>query len=184
MTEQETLQRAAVRLGLTVSAKFVPFSQSRSKDQKDCNLNWKVTLQRNGRDIITTDYSAGQGHCPSYKSPPKFSTGKVDQYLQRRRITDECENGKKSRLTGSGSRFALGGAPILPDECDVIYALVSDSDVLNYSGFADWCDSLGYDSDSVRARATYDDCLSIALNVKQAFTASEWESLVESCQGY
>jgi hypothetical protein len=184
VTEQETLQRAAVRLGLSVTAKFVPFSQSRNREQKDCILNWKVTLQRNGRDIMTTDYSAGQGHCHSYKNPPKFENGTIDKYLQRKRIADECENGKTSRLTEHGSRFHVGGAAILPDECDVIYSLVLDSDVLNYSGFEQWADNFGYDSDSRAAMAIYQDCLDIALVVKQAFIAQEWESLEAACQDY
>jgi hypothetical protein len=191
MTKPTKLHEIAAQLKLDVSAEFVPFSRSRYAKPRDGqqepwkSLNWKVTLKRDGRSIMTTDYSAGIGHCPASKNPPKFETsGKVDPYLQRMRITDEIENGKTSRLTHSGSRFALGGAPILPDECDVIHSLVIDADVLNYTNFEDWAENFGYDSDSIKARATYDDCLSIALNLKNAFTSQEFEALQNACQDY
>ena len=54
---------------ITVESVFVPFSQSRSKDQDTPNLNWKVTVKRDGRDVLTTDYSAGLAHAPGYNAP-------------------------------------------------------------------------------------------------------------------
>lgn len=54
---------------ITVESVFVPFSQSRSKDQETPNLNWLVTVKRDGRDVLTTEYSAGLAHCPGYNAP-------------------------------------------------------------------------------------------------------------------
>src|SRR5690606_27827140 len=45
--------------GLTVAAVFVPWSQSRNKGERSPSLNWRVTLQCKGRDVLTCDYSAG-----------------------------------------------------------------------------------------------------------------------------
>lgn len=62
-------------LKLTVEARFVPFSQSRNKAEKHKTLNWVVTVKRDGRDVLSTDYSAGAAHCPSYgatKAPATF----------------------------------------------------------------------------------------------------------------
>lgn len=73
MTDHKTKPAAALAaLGLTVESVFVPFSQSRNKAEKSPSLNWRVTVKRNGRDVLTTDYSAGMGHCPGYKvsAPP------------------------------------------------------------------------------------------------------------------
>lgn len=67
--------QAIESLGLTVESVFVPFSQSRNKDEKNPSLNWKVTIKRNGRDVLVTDYMAGMGHCPNYgadKAPVTF----------------------------------------------------------------------------------------------------------------
>lgn len=65
------LETAMERHGITVRAAFVPFSQSRNAkpDPKpgDLSLNWKVTLLKDGREVLTTDYQAGIGHAPSYK---------------------------------------------------------------------------------------------------------------------
>lgn len=70
MTTQETLSPAdaIAALGLTVESVFVPFSQSRNKAEGSKTLNWVVTVKRNGRDVIKTDYSAGIAHCPGYKA--------------------------------------------------------------------------------------------------------------------
>ena len=53
-------------LKLTVAAVFVPFSQSRNKAEKSPSLNWRVTVKRDGRDVLTTDYMAGIAYCPGY----------------------------------------------------------------------------------------------------------------------
>jgi hypothetical protein len=186
LTEQETLQRAAARLNLTVKAQFVPFSVSRSKDQKDKNLNWKVTLQRDGRDIIETDYSAGQGHCPSYKSPPKFSSGAVDKWKHRKQIDMECETGKRCKFQyeSAQSLSPISSQPIVPDECSVIYALVMDSDVLNYSSFEQWAGDFGYDTDSRQAEKIYQDCLAIALKLRAGLGEQALSELAAACQDY
>lgn len=76
MTEQATITPAdaIAALGLTVEAVFIPFSLSRNKGEKHRTLNWRVTLKRNGREIMTTDYSAGEGHCPASatEAPPTY----------------------------------------------------------------------------------------------------------------
>lgn len=184
MSKPTKLHEVAARHKLGVTAVFIPFSQSRNKDSDMMNLNWKVTLTCNGRSVVTTNYSAGQAHCPAYENPPKLSNGAIDKYLQRKRITDECQNGKVSKLTEHGSRFAIGGAPILPDECDVIYALVSDSDVLNYCSFEQWASDFGYDEDSRKAKSIYDDCMSIALNLRGGLGDSVMSELQLACQEY
>ena len=67
MTEKETqITDTAAKLGLTMTADFVPWSLSRNAGEKDPSLNWKITLHKDGRPFLTTDYMAGSGHCPSY----------------------------------------------------------------------------------------------------------------------
>jgi hypothetical protein len=68
------LETAIENHGITIKSEFVPFSKSRNASRADNNgkpwksLNWKVTLQRGGRDILTTDYGAGVAHCPGYQA--------------------------------------------------------------------------------------------------------------------
>lgn len=48
-------------------------------------------------------------------------------------------------------------APILPSAADVVNSCLMDSDACSMS-FAQWCDELGYDTDSRQALKTYEAC--------------------------
>lgn len=73
--EKQEIQAVIESLGLSVESEFVPWSKSRNKDEDHPSLNWKVTVKRDGHDVLTTDYSAGMAHCPGYgakKAPSTF----------------------------------------------------------------------------------------------------------------
>lgn len=92
---------AIAALGLTIDCVFVPFSQSRNRAEKTPNLNWVVTVKRNGRDVLTTDYSAGMGHCPGYKA------GRVPTAFQPHDY--KTHDGKPYKGTTSAYRKATPG---------------------------------------------------------------------------
>ena len=75
-TEQKAAIAATLEsLKLSAEAVFVPFSKSRNKGEENKTLNWRVTIKRDGRDVLSFDYSAGIGHCPGYacaKAPATF----------------------------------------------------------------------------------------------------------------
>lgn len=91
-------------LKLTVRSEFVPFSRSRNRDEKDDNgrtrytLNWKVTLVRDGRDALTTDYSAGIAHAPGYAAKKPHASFVPHQYRNA--------SGKPYAGTSSAYRYA------------------------------------------------------------------------------
>lgn len=166
---QETLAEAVDRLGLSIKAEFVPWSKSRNKGEDHRTLNWSVTLLCDGRAVLHTDYSAGIAHCPAYKSQnPIF--GKPNSAIRKRAIDLETETGRTARyssLTGDVGTFV--GMPIMPDPLDVIASRALDASVLDYRNFEDWAGwDFGYDTDSRKALAIYDDCVSIALNLRHA----------------
>lgn len=177
MTTQETLSPAdaIASLGLTVESVFVPFSQSRNKAEKNPSLNWVVTVKRNGRDVIKTDYSAGMGHCPGYKQGNSVANMVAKH---------ECETGRKAKIDMTGKAYSPQGAPILPDAVSVIYSLVMDSSVLDAGGFENWAGDLGYDTDSRSAESTYRACLDIALKMRGAIGESGLETLRDAFQDY
>lgn len=163
-------------MNITLAATFVPFSVSRNKGEKDPSLNWLVTLRYNGRDVITTDYMQGCGHCPAYKDPTIFpgAERKRDQYTTVNRIRQECETGRYS----AGRRLPLDP----PDVADVLHSLLMDGSAIDSGSFADWCSEYGYDEDSIKVRAMYDACLQIGLRLRAAFgdkTLSELRELME-----
>src|SRR5690242_17939802 len=90
MSDHSAIDAAIESLALTVTAEFVPFSKSRFKAERMASLNYRVTIKRNGRDVLTTDYMMGQANCPAYKNPSKFPSGKRDGYTTEKRISEEC----------------------------------------------------------------------------------------------
>lgn len=172
MTPQEAIKKH----GLTVESHFVPFSLSRNKAEKNKNLNWIVTLRRNGREVLTTDYSAGVAHCPAYEI--KGQSKQEKDAL----IAVECESGFAQILMTWGSVYK--GRPIYPDSVNVIWCLVMDSGVLFYGGFEDWAAEYGYDTDSRKAESLYRQCLDSALKLQAALGPDALEELREAFQDY
>lgn len=169
---KKPIQHAIEKLGLSIKAEFVPWSKSRNAKEKHKSLNWRVTLLRGGKEVLTTDYRAGEGHCPSYKQT--FGGMSIDQ---RNALDYECENGSRYNM-------ALSGKPILPDAADVIYSLVMDADVLNYAKFEEWAENFGYDPDSRKGEAIYRTCLEHALALRNAIGDDGLRELQEAGQDY
>lgn len=180
MNIRDNIVAATEALGLTVRAEFVPWSTSRNRDEREPSLNWKVTLVRDGRDVLTTDYGAGVGHCPSYKSGD-------NSLVQRELIAFECERGSAAVWSDNVSRPVFAGIsrkPILPDTCSVIASLVGDSDVLDHVGFEEWASEQGMNPDSRAAERIYRTCLEIALRLRSAVGEDGMRKLSEACQDF
>lgn len=199
MEPKAKIEAVMAELGLTIEAEFVPFSQSRHKAEKHRSLNWRVTLKRNGRDVITTDYGAGVAHCPSYNAKVPHNWNRPPRMWQSMVCEWECEHGFKAAFSGLGSfgefsaareRRVIDGnpssarVPILPDPVNVVWSLVRDADVLNSGGFSEWCAETGYDDDSIKAKSLYDACLEIALKLRGAIGEEGMQKLAEAGQDY
>lgn len=175
MTKEE-LRPLIQGLHVTTETTFIPFSHSRNKEEKSLSLNYKVALQRNGKCVLTTDYSMGIGHIPKFN----YSCKTVD-YWNAVRAT--CEEGK-NYVAGYNNPLHGLNRPIFPDLVDIWYCLISDADVLNYSSFEDWADCFGYDTDSRKAEKIYQDCLRTALALKGAIGVKAMIELQEAFQDY
>jgi hypothetical protein len=162
----DSIATVSARLGLTVSAVFVPYSKSRAfkagARASDRSLNWTVTVEHNGRAIYSTDYGAGIAHAPSYRNKvhgaPHVMTINRDAAL-----VAETETGRSHV-----SPFIAQQTALLPDTADVLACLAMECDALDHSTFEDWAESYGYDSDSRKAEATYRACLATALALRSA----------------
>ena len=183
----ETLNMDLIEaLNIKYEAKFVPFSQSINKDNKDKSLNWIVTLTRNGT-TLTTDYMQGIAHCKYYPQ-----TWGKPSYKDRKLLegcNETCETRVNYLWSDYGDRVMM---PIRkenrkakePTLKDVLYSLILDSDVLQHESFEDWADCFGYEQDSRSAEKIYQACLTIGLKVNRMFNESERESLAEFYQDY
>lgn len=183
MTPTEKIQAWIEKNKITMEVIFVPFSKSRNAVAKpkfnDYCLNWQVTILKDSKPIWTGDYSAGQGHCPTYKQ----SAVKTLEYTEK--IIHECEKGFKA--FGFGMVFGLRCRPqdrILPKLRDVLYGISLDSQVIDYKGFEDWASNFGYDTDSRKAEKIYDSCLKSALSFRNGLGDKALRNLSEACQDY
>lgn len=186
MTSKPEIEQALRNLGLSVSSTFVPFSQSRNKAEKSPSLNWKITLLRNGRDVLTTDYSEGCGYCPSYKQTYTLDgKTKTDRLFTEKAIALECETGRHARKSLSeGVETDPTKPAIMPDSNDVIWSLLSDSDVLDSATFEEWADSLGFNPDSKKVEKLYRDCLDNTLKLRAAIGDDGFNTLKTAFQDY
>lgn len=181
ITPREKILAFAERRALTLDSEFVPWSRSRNAKEKSPSLNWIVTLRRDGREILRTDYMAGAGHCPADKK--KWT----DNHGKREAIRIECETGQTARgLFTMSKPMARSGAEhaIKPDLADVLYSLALDSDVLEYGAFDDWALIYGYDPDSRSAEKTWRACVEIALKLRAALGEKGLTELREACDNY
>lgn len=168
------------RMGVTLSAVFVPFSQSRSKGETSPSLNWRVTLQYRGRDVIETDYMQGCAHAPAYSAP---NLGIRTSILRDEKVRAECETGKTGLYSDSVGAL-LNAKPIpAPDVADVLYSALQDASALDSGGFSEWCADMGMDDDNIRARATYDACVDTAVKLRAAFGDKTLRDLYELFEG-
>lgn len=148
--------RQLVADGLIYAAEFVPQSLSRNAGAKRPTINWRVTLSRKGRKPLTCDYSQGIAHRPGYNHGRKTMDDAADDYL--------AAEGGKTPI--KNSRHHARPLP-KPELADILYSLVSDSDVLEYPLFEDWAPDFGYDPDSREAEKIYRECLKNALALRQ-----------------
>lgn len=174
--QKETLDMLIASLPITYSASFVAQSRSRNAGEKNLSLNWEVTIARKDYPAskITTDYMQGMGHAPDYNACGS-ETRKVyaDKHFRAmaengkyNTVKRKLSNGNSDWYATFESSFAIMKAIPAPALKDILYSLIMDSDVLNYTGFEDWADNTGYEVDSRKAEKIYQDCLDIALKLK------------------
>jgi len=171
-----------------ILCRFVPLSQSRNKDEDRKTLNWRGEIKQNDRTVFEFDYSAGIGHIPGdlhYQRSRTLAGDKV--------ITDICETGKiRMPIAYNGDSVHdikwLGiktwKGTLQPELLDVLSSLVIDSEVINYSGFDEWAECFGYNTDSIRALNMYKACMETALAMRSAFGSETMEELTELFQEY
>lgn len=165
----EERTHALEALGLTISSTFVPLSESRNAG-KWRSLNWEITLRKDRKKLLRTDYAQGEAHCPAYRD---FAKG------ARRTCVDvdnairyECEHGRSS---WKYSEAPIPGPPLL----EVCHALAMDAQS-GQESFAEFCASFGYDEDSRKAEATW----RAYANVYRAFGATLTEAMGKIVEGY
>lgn len=180
----QNIRAFMARHKLTIEAVFVPFSKSRNakpaKGEKEwLSLNWRVTLLRDGRKVMETDYSQGSGHCPA----DKVDARKMGKGAKGEMIKHECETGRTARRVHENAPIFSGPAIAL-DPVPVLASLAMDSDVIDHPSFESWAGEFGYDADSRKAESVYRACLEIALALRSAIGDTALTELREIASEY
>ena len=154
----EQYEELIKNIGLEIKTKFVPFSVSRSSNEKNKSLNWKVTLS-SGKKEITFDYSKGVGHLPYPQT--NFGLNGYQKRMINEAIDSAVETGIARKLTvvDKDVKFLPGNATFPnPTLQEVLHSLCLDSDVRHYLTFEQWAAEFGYDTDSRKGEKVYDEC--------------------------
>ena len=180
-TETKTqLEEYVNSLGLTYMATFQPKPQPADK-VKNPQLHWLISLSK-GKRTLETPYSQGMGHVQGYRQ--NFKTP-YDKRVAEEQYRYTCETGKLSYYSESaGNWYPSNKMQPTPKLLDVLYCLVMDASVLDYSSYEEWAPELGYDIDSRKGEQVYKDCIKQSLALKNLIGHEALEKLRELYQDY
>lgn len=115
---------------------------------------WNVDFI-NGRMEETTEYKTGLG---------LRKLSKTDE-VRYRNLCREYRNSRTYPLVTA--EFKRNYAkPVKPENADILHCLLGDAQA-NQMSFYEWCDTFGYDNDSIKAESIYRQCCETDLILKR-----------------
>lgn len=115
---------------------------------------WSIII--NGESF---DYRTGIGH-----RKPINNFSRVKQEFNR--IMNANPKQEKVNLITYNRKLSAVSKPVAPKIDDVLYSLITDAD-LSIESFQDFCDNLGYDTDSIKALNIYNSCVENGKKLKK-----------------
>ncbi len=129
---EKTIQEFIEENNITAQFTRVPENPNIDSDPKWEAFHFHVVLRADGRHL-TTYYSTGMGNVE--RAVGGKGSGKRSLYDQE--------------------RFALRSRNYKPVVSEILDCLAGDSQSVEFTGFEEWADDMGYGRDSRRAEATY-----------------------------
>lgn len=130
---------------------------------KDSMFHFIVSI--NGQSF---DYRMGSGHCTKLNNDKTSVQFRITQLDKQDRISIcKAIYGYHKRLTQCDYESLNIVYVKIPDLKDVLNCLFLDS-MARDQCFEDWCLDFGYDTDSIKAKKTYESCLDNAFKLKKA----------------
>ena len=171
---QDQIQDTINAYGVKLDATFLPAS-SFDDEWRSKSINHAITLTRGGR-CIQAIYSQGVAHQPHYKQG--------DNSVNHHRAMElSIEKGNAYRPRDMDRSMQFAKALPNPSVVDVLWSLLMDSNG-ELSDFADFCGELGYETDSIKAKETFEACRDIKLKLQAMFTSAEIDELNELYQDF
>lgn len=173
MSDHAALDAFIATLNIRYTWRFVPQHESRNAGDKQPSLNWIVTLQTNPHcSPLQTQYMQGIAHVPGYyKTPAGYD---------RRELEKAAVIGK---YPANPNGFFSKTLPP-PTLREILYSLVLDSSAINCASFEEWASEYGYETDSRKAEATYNECVRIGLQLRAMIGNASLEQLSNLFQDY
>lgn len=178
-------QVAAILAAVTIESGPPRAEVDDTQDRKWPNVAFTVTLKRNGRAFFIGPYRFGVGHF----APTSAEAARMGSFYGRR-LPGGADNLAAIWARKPGACFhdeALWAAvaadvalsrKFSPTVAQVLPSLLMDGAAyFDAETFDEWASNLGYDSDSIKARDTFDACDKIGRGVARAFTPAEIELL-------
>lgn len=134
------------------------------RDEWVCD-EWRTCFKRDGWQSIETAFYTGTGHRKSAKPMPA-DIARLDP-----RIIARVEWEK------------LNIEPVKPEAASVLHSLLMDAQGAE-EPFDYWCDEYGYNQDSRKVLAIYEDCCAIRRLINSFFSSEEREQLRAMLEDY
>lgn len=146
----DELTEIAGEYGLTLTFEFMPQKFPEGTKLTDMGMKWLVTVVYHGTAVLATDYTQGVAHCRSYRPTMSMGVTVHDYGLIRQECATQPRSGQ-------------------PDEpLTALWCIASDCQtVMGCGSFEEWARELGYDTDSRKAEAIYDECVRNYLTLKR-----------------
>lgn len=179
--EQQAISDYIATLDLTYTATFQPTPQP-AKTVPYPQLHWLVTLCRGNGHTMSFAYHEGSGHVKGYEKLPGGTP--YDRRIRDEAVRRTCETGTCPKIFRRGCNSPARKNQPAPELIDVLYSLVSDSEVLNHANFEAWASEYGYDPDSLKEERTYQQCLRQSLALANMTGRDALEQLRELYHNY
>jgi hypothetical protein len=166
-----TLPELIQDMKLRIEWKYMP-QDIESKEWKEWkkwnHVRWMVKLYRKNRFIIESE----------------FKSGIACLHLEVLKCRNNCifyvDKLKECVRSGRDAR----GNKLKPSIDSFVHCLIMDAEVLDYRSFEAWANEFGYSSDSIKAKAIYDDCLKQALILRNAFSDADLKKLQDAAREF
>lgn len=157
---------------------------SKPWDSKTVADAYSVAFSKN-RDMVETDFYTGIYHREVLKDGKGVANTIKEEYKAMGLPVPRLINTQKHGEEANERRLGWMDKVYVPypTAASVLYCLLSDARC-GEQNFYDFCDEMGYDSDSRKALATHDTCAKLSIEMRRVFSAAQREQLEELLQDY
>lgn len=165
-----TLEERLNQMGVTMDVEYI---SQKPASLKDASFKYLITIRKEGREVWKGNYHMGLAHYPRFD---KCFTSKLRTVMS----VDGEEELHQALLHGGRHTKEGTNLYVKPKLGDVMASLLWDaSPVMDGLTFDEWCGDNGCNPDSIKDKATYEECLNIGLRLVRGFGAATLPELLE-----